>query len=372
VDNYVVTASGPGLSTTRDVGTATTASFDGLASGQSYSFTVSARNDAARNGTAVQWNSAGTTATAVGAPSAPGGVNASGQSNGNGTQVTVNFSGSDGGGTDIREYRLYRLSSSSFDCSSAGSGDAVQRGGTGTRSFTDTPGDESDNYYAVVAVNALGFCASSVVGPVQSYVTPSGPKATVSTPDQSDTDGHIPVTVSDLSVDRGQATYYRVSLVGGGSVISRGEPVTLLPSAENYGKLLDVTVMACRLPNNDGQYCTDDKRVGSAMPLNTRASAVAPTAGGTIALNSPQNAGSHIVSYKISVCTGGFLENLLGCATDGSDGKPYSEGSTLPTNAAFITVQATVDNKVDSNPATVAVAPAADPPAADPPATPTP
>ncbi|WIB12815.1 hypothetical protein [Curtobacterium sp. MCPF17_052] len=63
-----MTIAGPGLSDTRRTGTATTTSFSGATSGAVYVVTVSPRNDAARDGTVVQWNSATASGTAVGTP----------------------------------------------------------------------------------------------------------------------------------------------------------------------------------------------------------------------------------------------------------------------------------------------------------------
>ncbi|WP_144765295.1 Ig-like domain-containing protein [Curtobacterium sp. 9128] len=367
VDEYVVTIDGPGSTSTRSVGTATTTSFDGLTSGGKYTFTVSAHNGADRDGSPVQWNSGSTSATAVGNPAPPSGLSATGQSDGGRTRVTIGFSPSDGGGTDIREYWLFRLTSPSFSCSAVQRSDATQVGGPGTTSFTDTPGGDQNYYYAVVAVNSLGFCASSVAGPVQTYETPSGPRATVGLPNSSDDSGRYPVVVSGFGVDSGRATLYRVSLANGDSTTTAGDPVTLYPSGSDYGRQLAVTVSACRLDNNGGQYCTDPESVGSATPLNTRAAAVAPKAGGTIAVDAPQNAGNHDVDYDIKICTGAVTEGLLGCSDRGSDGAKYAAGSTIPANAKTITVVATVDRKVDSNPQEQQVAPGA--PVSTPPST---
>ncbi|MEN0101738.1 MAG: hypothetical protein AAGC90_02335 [Curtobacterium sp.] len=229
--------------------------------------------------------------------------------------------------------------------------------------FADTPGGDSNYYYAVVAVNSLGFCASSVVGPVQSYLTPSGPRADVGLPGQSDSAGRYPVVVSNFRVDAGRATLYRVALANGDSATTSGDAVTLYPSGQDFGNSLAVTVSACRLANNGGQYCTDDTAVGNAVPLNTRATAVAPTAGGKIALNPPQNAGSPTVTYSIRICTGAIGEGAFGCADGDANGK-YAEGSTIPADATKITVQATVAGRTDSNPTEQDVAPApAAPPA---------
>ncbi|WNY34533.1 fibronectin type III domain-containing protein [Curtobacterium flaccumfaciens] len=71
VDDYIVSIEGPGLSTTRHTGTATNTSFTGAQSAAQYKVTVSARNDADRNGTVVQWNSASATGSAVGTPGVP-------------------------------------------------------------------------------------------------------------------------------------------------------------------------------------------------------------------------------------------------------------------------------------------------------------
>ncbi len=94
VDNYVVTISGPGISTTKSTGTSTSTSFGGAQSGAQYTVTVSARNGADRNNTVVQWNEGSATGSAVGVPGKPTNVNAVASSiaDGNG-KSTVTITG---------------------------------------------------------------------------------------------------------------------------------------------------------------------------------------------------------------------------------------------------------------------------------------
>jgi hypothetical protein len=339
VDNYVVTLTGPSGTVQRSTGTTTSTTFGGLTSAASYTVSVSARNDADRNGTPVQWNSGSASGTVVGNPTNPSGVTATATRSGNGTLVTVTWGASDGQGTGISSYSVYRLTTQNFTCSSP-SGDLVSTVGGGTTSTTDTPdGDGSGYYYAVVATSQqpYGFCASSISGQVVSYRAPTNPTGNVSLSTSSDGNGNFGLVVDGLGASGNVDHYVITPSDGAAQTATPGQSVSITPGS--YGNPVSVTVAACR--TGDSTYCSAPADIGSATPIATHATAQNPTQGGTIAVNAPNNASTLPTTYSIEVC-GQLLGVPVGCSTTKSDGTPWSVGDSLDATDAFITVTATV------------------------------
>ncbi|MBE7162884.1 MAG: fibronectin type III domain-containing protein, partial [Williamsia herbipolensis] len=208
VSSYVVRLTSPSGNVSEQTVGGTTASFSGLVGGAAYSVSVESRNNAAKYNPSVQWNSSSTSATAIGNPSAPGNVTASGQRSGGSTQVTITFSGSSGNGAGIDHYELYRPDNAgSFNCSTRGT--PLKSGGT-NGSFTDTPGgDGSDYTYVVVAVSTAGFCASSASASVRTYTVPTAPNADVKTDPAATDDGHHGIVIDNLRAS-GNVNHYIV------------------------------------------------------------------------------------------------------------------------------------------------------------------
>lgn len=362
VTDYVVTLTGPTGTITQDTGTATSTVFPGLASGASYSVTVSAHNDADRNGTLVQWNAATTTGSSVGRPSAPTAVTASGSQSGSSTVVSVSFGAADGQGAPISGYALYRLTAQSFDCGSP-TGTLVVNGGPGATSLTDTgaPDNGVSYYYAVVATNTYGFCSSGISnGAVESFTAPGTPTASFGISNVGGSAGSwvsptgtFDVTASGFGVASGQADHYIVTLSDGTSVSTPGtSPITIVP--QRYGSAESITLTACRTAS-DTSYCTTNSSAGSVTPVTARAQNLTG-ASGTIQFVAPNDPAlpPTAFTYAITVCRG--LGGLV-CSGQDTNGKDWSLGSALPADWYSFTVKTMVtigrNSYTDGNPPVV-------------------
>jgi large repetitive protein len=341
VRTYIATFTGPSGTTTIDTRGATTATIPAPSSGASYSVNVSAHNDADRNGTPVQWNSASATGTAVGNPTNPSGVNATATRSGNGTLVTITWGASDGQGSSIASYTVYRLDSQNFNCSSP-SGTPVGTVGGGTTSTTDTPdGDGSGYYYAVVATNQrpYSFCASGVSGQVVSYKAPTNPSGNVTVSGSSDGNGNYGLVVSGLSAS-GNVDHYVITPSDGATLnAAPGQTVAVTPGS--YGRPVSVSVAACR--TSDSTYCSNSVSIGSGTPLATRASQ--DTSNNTsVAVVAPNDVASAdlTITYSIEVCQSGLFGAPVGCSTDRTPNTPWKDGDPFDSTDAFITITATV------------------------------
>ncbi|WP_066519430.1 Ig-like domain-containing protein [Curtobacterium ammoniigenes] len=361
VSDYLVTLTGPTGTLTQDTGTATAASFSGLAAGASYSVVVSAHNAADRNGTPVQWNSATASATSVGNPLPPTSVSAVGSQSGSGTVVTVSFGAAQPQGAPISGYQLYRLTSSSFDCS-APSGTLVDSGAAAATQLTDgsAPDDGVSYYYAVLAKNTYGFCAAAVSsGAVESFTAPGTPSAsfgltnvTGSAGSWTSPSGTFDITASGFAVASGQVDHYIVSLSDGTSATSTGGPITITP--QQYGSPESISLTACRTPSSTA-YCTTNSTAGTITPVTARAQNLTG-ANGTIQFAAPNDPAlpASAYTYSITVCQGpgGLL-----CSRQDANRKDWTLGSTLPADWYSFTVTTMVtigrNSYTDGNPPTV-------------------
>jgi hypothetical protein len=315
VNNYVVTIQGPGLSSTRSTGTATSTSFTGAQSAAQYTVTVSARNGADRNGTVVQWNSASATGSAVGVPTtvSVGTPNADGSSGR--TVVSVDYSKSDGQGAPIQSYALVRVSGQ-VTCGPISGGQQVDSTGAGGGTLRDgNAEDGSTTRYVVVAANSFGFCSvSGATSAVTNYQQP-GQANTPSVRVTEVSKGVYQLAVEPRGVQSGRADHYLVRY-------NAGDGWRDLPSgptaALGYGVGTAVQVQGCRGPGTG--YCGPASAAAdTATPVLTEPTVLDKTEGEPLSVRDPSN-GTLNPTYEV---------RFNGNTTD-ADGNPYTTSSVIP------------------------------------------
>jgi hypothetical protein len=290
VDDHVVTITGPGLTGTKRTGTATSTSFPGGSSGAAYVVTVSARNDADRDGSVVQWNSATATGTAVGRPGAPQDVRAvtgnSPDDQGKST-VAVTWAGADPAGGSGPTYRVYRIGAGE----SPGCGALAGRTPVGSTSGTTDSGLGAGGVrYAVVSDNG-SFC-NVAYADATTYETPTDTAAPTvdvvagSTATQSD----LRVTAPDGKVD-----HYRLQTGGDVLDLQPGQQWTGVPGNGARNTPVTLTLQACGAPGD--AFCTRNAWSGTGAAFDT-SSTVDAVDGRPISVTGPTVAsGVHVVSY---------------------------------------------------------------------------
>ncbi|PZE39623.1 fibronectin type III domain-containing protein [Curtobacterium sp. MCPF17_031] len=377
VDDHVVTIAGPGLSDTRRTGTATTTSFSGATSGAVYVVTVSPRNDAARDGTVVQWNSATASGTAVGTPGAPQDVRAvtGEQPDDQGkSTVTITWSPADGAGGSGPTYRVYRVAPGSSPSCDALSGQTSLGAESGT---TDAGVGGGGVRYAVVSDNGL-FCNVASASAV-AYETPGGTAA----PAVAIVSGAT-ATQSDLRVTAPGAEVDHYRLQTGTSVLSLqpGQAWTGVPGTGARNAPATLTLQACGAPGDAFCTGTDDSWSAPGVAFDTSSSVDGAQEGQQIVVSGPTvGSGVSVTSYTARWYSDG--DGTV--AITPQDGDTWQPGDTAPTAPAgaksvriLVTVQLDADPRLSattgrSSPTSdVAAAdpPPADPPPADPPVDP--
>ena len=334
VENYVVAIDGPNLSTSRNVGTASSTSFSGATSAESYTVTVSARNAADRNGTVVQWNSSRGQGTAVGEPTPPGSVNPNAQPGATRTTVTVTYTPSDGQGAPIRGYELYRATpGSGFSCSATS--DPIDTASSSGGRMSDSSAETGREYsYVVVARNALGFCSYGVsAGTATSYEKPSQalqPRAEI----ESQGDGTFNVRISGYGLVDGRADHYRVRY---SQTDSWREAPTSETSGLGYGTAVAVQVQGCNGSTDD--YCGPASPPAPAVtPVTTQITIVNPTEGRPLQVQGPSNA-ALLPTFRVT---------FNGQANDG-EGNPYTINSVVPEGLPLVPTLIVIDVTVDGH-----------------------
>lgn len=331
VSNYVVSVQGPGLSATKNVGTATSTSFPGAQSGAEYTVRVSARNAADRDGSPVQWNDASATGSAVGAPGTPE-LSATGQPDGSTTAVALSASEADwAGGTP--GWRIAKYAASTpipSGCSTAGA-EKVWNGSSANDRIT------SQYRYVALADNGL-FCTASQPASVQGYQTPDAPTGTVEPDGGPDADGAV-----GLRATAQASTPYLYYSVGGGPRV-RFSGSASLGAGAGYGLETSVVFTACA---TDGQYCASSAPA-TATAFTTRATVVSAVVGQAPVINPPENNG-HIApdGYRISYCRPELLGSERCSDTNPETGKAWTTGDAVPAGSSAIVVQATVNGQQD-------------------------
>ncbi|GGK87517.1 hypothetical protein JOE58_001058 [Curtobacterium luteum] len=325
VDNYVVTISGPGLTVTRSTGTATSTSFTGAQSGQNYVVKISARNQADRNDTVVQWNSASGSGTAVGTPAVPT-LTADGERQGSSTAVTLNASEGDWAGPvgTIKIAKFARSTPIPSGCSTDGA-EAVWTGA----SRTDTI---SDPYrYVAYADNGL-FCTPSSPQGVQGYQTPDAPTGSAAL-QQNGANWDVVASTSSSA----QYLYYSVN---GAAPVRFGGTVNLRAGA-GFGIATSVVFTACA---TDGDYCASSA-ASQATAFTTRASVQSAAVGSTPNIVDNNNGlfKADAISYTILYCKDNPLGLGSTCDADNPEtDTAWSTSDPVPAGYDEIRVQETV------------------------------
>ncbi|NII39612.1 hypothetical protein E9228_000231 [Curtobacterium flaccumfaciens] len=294
VDEHVVTIAGPGLTETKRTGTATTTSFSGATSGAAYVVTVSPRNDAARDGTTVQWNSATASGTAVGVPGAPQAVRADTGSEPDGqgrSTVTITWSPADAAGGSGPAYSVYRVPAGTSPSCGALAAQASLGSQSGT---TDTGVGGGGSRYAVVSDNGL-FCAVSYADAV-TYETPGDTAAPTlavvagSTTTQAD----LRVTAPTAAVD-----HYRLQTGASAVTLQPGQTWTGVPGNGARNTAVALTLQACGAPGE--AFCTTGTASwsGTGAAFDTSSKVTGAEEGQPLAVDGPTvGTGVSITTYQ--------------------------------------------------------------------------
>ncbi|WP_354026395.1 Ig-like domain-containing protein [Curtobacterium oceanosedimentum] len=333
VSSYVVVLNGSG-GTTRNVAAGTsTATFDGLAAGASYSATVYAKNRAIVASDA-DWNrSTSADAVAYGQP-APAEITASSRAENGKTVVDWSVTGGSAQGGQLTN-TVYRTNGAVPTTCDARGLQAVQS--SPDRSVS---GNAGDYRYVVFSANAGGFCAVGASNPVTSFTPPSAPTgdAALVGPDQ---DGSVLVAVrADV---RPGVDHYAYAVNGGSPIQLNGSTIT---QGAGFGVASDVVLFACTTNTND--YCSSTD-LGTSTPFTTRASVTSAVVGQRPVINQPDNAGGLTASgYQISYCRPGALGIGERCSDTNPDtNAAWTTRDAVPSGYSSIRVKATVKDEQD-------------------------
>ncbi|WIE63565.1 Ig-like domain-containing protein [Curtobacterium sp. MCLR17_036] len=289
VDDYVVTVKGPGLSTMRRTGTATSTSFTGAESGAKYSVSVSARNDADRNGTVVQWNSGSGSGTAVGTPGKPSNVQAEAgaQADESGrSTVNVTWGPADAAGGSGLRYAAYR--SADVDCK------APPSNSLGTSSpARDSGVGAGTTRYAVTVSNGY-FCNVAYADAV-TYERPTATgRAGVDVTKVGTNTWNVSVTASSRD-----AHHYQLETGGQTVSLRPGETWTGVPGSGARNVAVQLLVRACGGPGSS--FCTSDDQswTGTAAAYDTTATVTSAQEGQPLGVTGPSGTGVgvHFTAY---------------------------------------------------------------------------
>ena len=339
VSNYVVSIEGPGLSTTRNTGTATDATFQGAQSAAQYTVTVSARNSADRDNTVVQWNSAQGSGTAVGVPGAPSSVAAQASSNANANGVSpvqVTWGPADAAGAPSVSYRAYAVQNGTNPPCTSLTGTPI---GTTSGATDNDPGRGSQRY-AVVADNGY-FCNVGYTDSVTYTKATSTGDATVDVSQSGPDRWNASITAPREDVD------HYVLTVGGTPVTLRpGQTWTGVPSG-SYNVATSFTLAACGGPG-DG-FCVPEsgRSTGTAVALDTAATITTAQEGSPIAVSGPTTPNGVTLTYTATwfLDAGGVVPALPIASSWKS-----TDSSTATVPAGATTVRLTVSAALDGNP----------------------
>ncbi|PYY42263.1 Ig-like domain-containing protein [Curtobacterium sp. MCPF17_046] len=338
VDQYVVTVAGPGLSTTKTVRGATATTFDGALSGATYAVTVSARNDATRDGTAVQWNTGSATGAAVGTPGTVTALSASTGStpdtDGRST-VTVTWGAADGQGGSGPSYAAYRIAAGSTPTCRSLAGETP----VGTASGAVDRGVPAGvTRYAVVADNGL-FCSVAVTDTV-AYERPAAPVAPsvglVASGQPNRVDARV--TAPTTKVD-----HYRLDTGSGTVDLAPGDSWTGVPGAGSRNTAVKVALQACGAPGD--AFCSD-RTSATAGALDLAASVTTAAHGHPIVVSGPDGSAVGSVRYT---ATWYDADGTVLPAGDGNLWDGSSVGPTPPTDASTVSVRASVTTSFDAD-----------------------
>ncbi|PCN47868.1 fibronectin-like protein [Curtobacterium sp. 'Ferrero'] len=329
VSNYVVSIEGPGLSSTRSTGTATSTSFAGAQSGAQYTVTVSARNGADRDGTVVQWNQGTGTGSAVGAPAAPN-LSADGERSGNQTSVSLSASESNWAGPTgtIKIAKFAASAPIPSGCTTSGA-EQVWTGGEQTDSI-------SQQYRYVAYADNGTFCTASSPQSVQGYQTPHAPTGSL-TLQQDQADWNIAASATPS-----QYLYYSVN---GGAPI-RFDGSANLGAGAGFGNTTAVVFTACAV---EGDYCASSAAT-KATAFTTRATVQSAAVGSVpnIVDNNNSAFDPKTITYAIQYCKTNPLGLGSTCAENNPDtNEPWKASDVVPAGYDEIRVRETVNGQTD-------------------------
>jgi hypothetical protein len=341
VRTYVVTVAGPGLSGSKQTGTATSTTFGGAVSGATYTVTVSARNDADRDGSQVEWNAATGSGTAVGTPGQPSSVRASaGASPGDDGRsvVTVTWGAADAQGGRGPAYSVHRVPNGTSPSCTSLAGQASLGSQSGV---VDASVGGGGARYAVVADNGY-FCSVDYADAV-TYERPAAtatPAVTV-----------VPNAVGGLFDVQVQAPAQSVDhyvLETGGQTVSLqpGATWTGVPGTGARNTTAQLVLRACGSP--DAAFCATDTQAwtGSAAAFDLSATVSAAQAGHPITVQGPSGSAVAAVQFTATWFTddGGALPVLL----HPSDSWSATEAPPSPPSFAnSVRLTATVTSALD-------------------------
>ncbi|MGL3198996.1 MULTISPECIES: Ig-like domain-containing protein [Curtobacterium] len=339
VDNYVVTISGPGISTTKSTGTSTSMSFGGAQSGAQYTVTVSARNGADRNNTVVQWNEGSATGSAVGVPGKPTNVNAVASSiaDGNGkSTVTITWGAADASGGPLLKYGVFR--SDNIDCS------ANPSGSIGSSSpATDSGVDGGSATYAVTVSNGL-FCNVAYASAV-TYERPEGtvsPALSLVPQSGSASQFNLRVTAPSRRVD-----HYRLETGGAVVDLAPGDSWVGVPGSGARNTAVSLTLRACGGPGST--FCTTDDQSAAVTgaALDTSGSITKAQQESPLEVAGPTGSGFTITGYEATFYDADGNQSRL--LAPPQSWKPGEQPPTPPNSAVFAakSVSVTVDVSLD-------------------------
>ncbi len=360
VGNYVVKIDGPSASTSKNVGATTSTSFDGLQSGGNYTVTVSARNQADRDGTVVKWNSGSGSGTAIGKLATPTITATPNPENGS-TAVEIAATETDwaGGSSSLRIVRYPPGRDIPGGCSTTGS----DKSWSGA-SAEDTLGN-GDFQYVALADNGL-FCVPSAPTTVEGYQAPEQPTALISIRQQDPEAGTFGIRITGATAvpsANGTVDHYAYSTDGQNytTMSDRSDWV----ADPQWGVATRVSVVACADSTNN--FCSPPLVQDGLRPVQTRAAIPdSYDAGSQVTASAPPpNAGAGPQQYRVTTCP--VLNVGLNCTTGVY---PPDALPTVPAQGS-VTVAAIVDGHEDGNPPTATVNPAPAP-QPDPPTDPEP
>ncbi|WP_422874065.1 Ig-like domain-containing protein [Curtobacterium sp. RRHDQ66] len=341
VSSYVVTLNGDGGSTQNVGGDATSATFDGMTAGSTYTATVYAKNRALV-ASDDDWNrTTSASVTAYGQPTAAN-ITATSRAENGKTVVDLTISGGDAQGGSLSN-AVYRTAGNvPSTCDSTGL--------TPIASSTDrtVTGNGSQYRYLVFSSNGGGFCAVGVSKPVTSFTPPDAPTGSATLAETPDDNGHVDIKVSVTGP--GGADHYSYS-VNGASPQSINGPATT--SGAGYGNTTTITLYACTTSSDE--YCSSTS-LPPVTAVNTRASGTA-VVGQTPVVNAPDNNDKLSPSaYTLEYCPTNFTS--AGCSDINPETqKAWTGNDVVPDGPSYryLRIRATVGSYTDPQGAYVPV-----------------
>ena len=304
ITGYTVTPSGPGGPLTSIVvgGSTTTVVVPGLSNGSTYTFSVTAANDAAGSPAAVSGS-----VTPAGAPSAPGGVAAIGGDQ----QATVSWTAPGTNGSAITGYTVTPIGP-------GGPLSPVVVSGATLSTVVTALTNGTSYTFGVTATNAAGTSAVATSGSVTPAAVASAPTGVTATGGDQQADVFWNAPASDGG---SPLTGYTITPVGPGGPLT---PTVVDASTTGVviGGLVDGTSYTFDVTADNAVGSSPAATSGSVTPAAPPVAATAPAAPGsptavvgpaaaqvTVTWTAPADGGSAITSYTLSELSGATVLN---------------------------------------------------------------